>query len=246
MEVEQHMDYRNSGRKPGPIVYRFVTYAGKDYVVATIQFNGSDLVFVFDKDDYNAVSERAWHFASGHYISSAFQCGDGKRRELYLHNLVMGVDLFPGKGAKQSVDHINRNGLDNRKENLRIVSQSQQNINQPKKKRTVILPEGCPIKPDEIPKHIWYVRAQGQHGDRFAIEFKTEGICWKTTSSKAVSLQQKLEQANVKLAELYEQYAHLNPTSEDSTVKELKESFEAIVTGVWNEDLDSVWQIQDR
>jgi hypothetical protein len=232
MEVEYRTGYRNSGRKAGPIAYRFVTYGGKDYVVATIQFNGSDLEFVFDKDDYNAVSERAWHFASNAYVSSTYCCGDGKRRELYLHNLVMGVDLFPGKGAKQSVDHINRNGLDNRKENLRIVSQSQQNINQPKKKRTVILPETCGVKPDEIPKHIWYVRAQGQHGDRFAIEFKTEGICWKTTSSKAVSLQQKLEQAKGKVAELYETYPHLNPTYEDLTVKELKESFEAILTGV--------------
>lgn len=232
MEVEQYSGYRNSGRCPGPIDYRFITYNDKDYVVGTLQFNASDIQFVFDKEDFDKVSDRAWHFASGKYISSAFQCGDGKRRELYLHNLVMGVDLFPGKGATQTIDHINRNGLDNRKENLRLVSQSQQNMNQPKKKRNVILPEGCEIKADEIPKHIWYVRAQGQHGDRFAIEFKTEGICWKTTSSKAVSLQQKLEQAKVKLAELYEQYPHLNPAYEENTMKELNESFQEIIRNI--------------
>lgn len=225
MEVEQKSGYRNSGRKPGIIDYRFVHHNEKEYVVGTILCKNEPLQFVVDKEDYEVVSERAWHFASDHYISSAFQCGDGKRRELYLHNLVMGVDLFPGKGAKQSIDHINRNGLDNRKENLRLITQSEQNIHQVKKKRNVILPEGCPIKPDEIPKHIWYVRAQGQHGDRFAIEFKTEGICWKTTSSKAVSLQQKLNQAKVKLAELYLQYPHLNPDYEDPKVKELQESF---------------------
>jgi hypothetical protein len=229
MEVEQRSGYRNSGRRPGDIDYRFVTYNNKDYVIGTLLHNTNPVEFVFDKEEYESVSQRGWHFASNNYISSAFQCGDGKRRELYLHNLVMGVDLFPGKGAKQSIDHINRIGLDNRKENLRLITQSQQNIHQIKKKRNVILPEGCPIKPDEIPKHIWYVRAQGQHGDRFAIEFKTEGICWKTTSSKAVSLQQKLEQAKAKLAELYERYPQLNPTYEETKIQELEMSFHDII-----------------
>lgn len=229
MEVECRSGYRNSGRKPGQIDYKFSSFNNKEYVVGTVQFNNNDIQFVFDKEDYELVSQRAWHFASGKYISSAYACGDGKRRELYLHNLVMGVDLFPGKGPKESVDHINRNGLDNRKENLRIVTQSQQNINQPKKKRNVILPEGCTIKPDDIPKHIWYVRAQGQHGDRFAIEFKTEGICWKTTSSKKVTLQEKLEEAKAKLVELYEKYPHLNADYEEKNVKELNDSFNAII-----------------
>lgn len=229
MEVEQRSGYRNSGRRPGDIDYRFVTYNNKDYVIGTLLHNTNPVEFVFDKEDYESVSQRAWHFASNNYISSAFQCGDGKRRELYLHNLVMGVDLFPGKGAKQSIDHINRNGLDNRKENLRLITQSQQNIHQTKKKRNVILPETCGVKPDEIPKHIWYVRAQGQHGDRFAIEFKTEGICWKTTSSKSVSLQQKLEQAKAKLAELYEQYPQLNPTYEETKTQELEMLFHDII-----------------
>ena len=229
MEVEQRSGYRNSGRKPGAIDYRFVKHNEKEYVIGTILRNGEPIEFVFDKEDYESVSQRAWHFASEHYISSAFQCGDGKRRELYLHNLVMGVDLFPGKGAKQSIDHINRNGLDNRKENLRLITQSQQNIHQIKKKRNVILPENCGINPNDIPKHVWYVRAQGQHGDRFAIEFKTENICWKTTSSKAVSIQQKLAQAKLKLVELYEQYPHLNPSYEDAKVNELNETFQAIL-----------------
>jgi hypothetical protein len=229
MEVEQRSGNNNLGRKPGQVDYRFIVYKEKEYAVGTLLFQGMPLEFIIDKDDYTKVSERAWHFASNNYISSSYYCGDGKRRELYLHNLVMGLNLFPGKGAKESVDHINRNRLDNRKENLRILSQSLQNINQMKKKRNVILPEGSEINADSIPKHIWYVRANGQHGDRFAIEFKTEAICWKTTSSKSVSLKEKLEQAKVKLSELYLQYAYLDPNFEEKKIKELCDSFEEIV-----------------
>ena len=229
MELEIHSDYRNSGRKPGIIDYKFITYNNKEYVIGTIQYKSCDIQFIFDKEYYDIVSKRAWHFASDNYISSAYSCGDGKRRELYLHNLIMEVDLFPGKGQKETVDHINRNGLDNRKENLRIISQAQQIINQGKKKRNVILPEDCPINPDELPKHIWYVRANGLHGDRFAIEFKTEDICWKTTSSKKVTLIEKLSEAKVKLQELYFKYPYLNPNYENENSKELNESFNNIL-----------------
>lgn len=233
MEVEYRSGYNNSGRKPGMIDYRFVSYNDKDYVVGTILKNGMVVEFVFDKEDYDAVSQRAWHVQSNNYIASAFCCeSDGKRRELYLHNLVMNRDFFPGKGAKESVDHINRNGFDNRKENLRIISQSQQNINQTKKKRNVVLPTDSGIQPDEIPKHIWYVRAQGQHGDRFAIEFKSENICWKGTSSKKVSLKEKLEEAKKKLTELYLIYPHLNPDAEKLKIERLNKSFAEIISRV--------------
>lgn len=225
MEVEYRSGYNNSGRKAGMIDYRFVSYNDKDYVIGTILKNDLPIEFVFDKEDYDAVSERAWHVASG-YIGSSFCCeSDGKRRELYLHNLVMNRDFFPGKGAKESVDHINRNGFDNRKENLRILTQTQQNINQSKKKRNVILPNDCGINPDEIPKHIWYVRAQGQHGDRFAIEFKTENLCWKGTSSKKITLQEKLQEAKKKLLEFYSKFPHLNPDFEKEKIADLERSF---------------------
>jgi hypothetical protein len=47
------------------------------------------------------------------------------------------------------------------------------------------------------------------HGDRFCIELKTEGITWKTTSSKKVPIEEKLEQAKKKLEEFYEQFPYL-------------------------------------
>ena len=228
MDLEFKTGYRNSGRKPGIIDYNFVEYNQREYVVGTIQHNGDDVKFIFDKEDFPKIEKRPWHLSSGKYIGSTFYLDGGVKLELYLHNLIMDKITFDGKGTKETVDHINRNGLDNRKENLRIITQSQQNINQSKKTRNVVLPEECPIKSDEIPKHIWYVRANGLHGDRFAIEFKTEGICWKTTSSKKVDILQKLQDAKVKLQEFYLAYPYLNPDHEKRNIDELQKSFEEI------------------
>jgi hypothetical protein len=87
----------------------------------------------------------------------------------------------------------------------------------------------CGIRPEEIPKHIWYVQANGYHRDRFAIEFKTEGILWKSTSSKDVSLKEKLESAKKHLEILYAEYPQLDPKREDAVAKLLEESFQTIL-----------------
>jgi hypothetical protein len=218
------------GRPAGLIDYRDITYNSKDYTIGTLQFKGDDIQFIIDREDFDKIKDKCWHFTSDHYISNSVTY-EAKRKQLYLHNLIMNREGFPGKGATESVDHINRNGLDNRKENLRIVSQTQQNLNQSKKKRSVILPTGCPIVADDIPKHIWYVRANGMHGDRFAIEFKTEGLVWKSTSSKLVSIQEKLKQAKDKLQEFYLQYPYLNPENHlrVNEIELLQKSFEEIL-----------------
>lgn len=219
------------GRLPGLIDYRHITYNEKEYTVGTLRFNGNDINFVIDKEDFPLIENRSWHYASGKYISNGV-IHDNKRKELYIHNLVMNRLEHPGKGVTETVDHINNNGLDNRKENLRIVSQTEQNLYQGKKKRSIVLPEGFPINADDIPRHIWYVRANGLHGDRFAIEFKTEGIIWKSTSSKALTIQEKLNQAKQKLAELYIIYPHLNPDRPDrkKEIENLTSSFNNIVS----------------
>jgi hypothetical protein len=218
------------GRYPGLIHYRDVIYNNKEYIVGTIMFKKNMIEFVIDKDDFDKIKDRPWHYTSNNYISSSITI-NSIRKQLYLHNVIMNRTEFPGKGASESVDHINRNGLDNRKENLRIISQTEQNVNQSKKKRNVMLPPGCTINPDEIPRHIWYVRANGLHGDRFAIEFKTEKLIWKSTSSKTITLHEKLKLAKEKLKELYIEYPHLNPENIENKhyYNSLLESFKAIL-----------------
>lgn len=77
--------------------------------------------------DFDALSASRW---------GAVRCGgrwyvrrngkhDGKRVGIYMHRQIF--DLHPGDAPV--VDHINGDGLDNRRENLRVVTASENNMN---------------------------------------------------------------------------------------------------------------------
>jgi hypothetical protein len=187
-----------AGRKGISVVYKDV----EDYIEGTITSKGAPFIFKIDKEDLGKVQTRHWYAASGgNYVGCQITV-EGKRKILYLHNLIMNRLTFPGKGTTESVDHINRNGLDNRKSNLRVVSQSVQNMNRRGgRARRAELPEGCGINLEELPKHVWYIKANGAHGDRFGIDIKMRKIKWKSSSSKSMTLVQKLEETKEKLKE---------------------------------------------
>lgn len=221
---------RPAGRPSNDIVYKNIKYNENNYIVGKVVVKDSYKYFVIDKEDYTKIKDYSWHYTSNAYISHNINI-DGQIKALYLHNMVLSRLIFPGKGSKESVDHINRIGLDNRKENLRIISQSKQNLNQSRKKRRIELPEDSGLVADDIPKHIWYVKPNGSHGERFAIDLKTENITWKTTASKNVSLKSKLESAKEQLEIYYKLYSYLNPNNEDknSIIKELTDSYNEII-----------------
>lgn len=200
-----------------------------DAAVGIILFKGMGVEFAIDAADVSGVQEHRWHYTNNYIATTVTVTVDcsgtpvQKKRELYLHNFLM------KPRAHEAVQHISKNGVDNRRANLRLVDAGVLN-NQTKKKRNVELPILCGLKADQIPKHIWYVQANGYHRDRFAIEFKTEGILWKSTSSKDVSLQQKLDQAKERLKDLYEIYPHLDPKREEEEAAALDASFQALLT----------------
>ena len=90
----------------------------------------SGAIVLIDEEDYHIVSKYKWYeikaVRKGKYYTSYAIGKDGttnKRKTITMHRLIMGFpeDLF--------IDHINHNGLDNRKENLRVVTASENQKN---------------------------------------------------------------------------------------------------------------------
>lgn len=87
--------------------------------------NGS--ITLVDDEDFEKASKYSWYFHKGGY---AARSGTKPKdpHTIFLHHFVTGTDY------KYVVDHINGNRLDNRKENLRVVTQQQNSFNRPANK----------------------------------------------------------------------------------------------------------------
>lgn len=74
---------------------------------------------IVDMEDLPRLSRSRWsyHKRKNTYYAMSNITPDGVRKKVYMHHEVMGTPP-PGK----EIDHINGNGLDNRKENLRFCS----------------------------------------------------------------------------------------------------------------------------
>jgi hypothetical protein len=71
-----------------------------------------------DDDVYELVGRKKWRRDTKGYAVSSLGWVNGKKMEDKLHRLVMG--LSPGDGLV--VDHMNHDRLDNRRQNLRVVT----------------------------------------------------------------------------------------------------------------------------
>jgi|SaaInlStandDraft_4_1057021.scaffolds.fasta_scaffold05022_3 hypothetical protein len=124
--------------------------------------------------------------------------------DIFLHEVILAMDEGRQTLAERSTDailHLNRIGLDNRLANLRYNNATTKTYrNTKKKRRTVKFPKESGIKPKDIPTYIWYMKPNGTHGDRFSVVI--DNINWKTTSSKKISLIEKLDDAKEHLREL--------------------------------------------
>lgn len=79
--------------------------------------------FQISPEDYHFVKKYKWHSfgKNGSYIAASI-----KGRNVTIHSLLMGCCL---DRSKKWIDHKNRDGHDNRRENLRFCTPSQNNQN---------------------------------------------------------------------------------------------------------------------
>ena len=81
-------------------------------------------VAVVDDEDFEFVANHVWYSAKRRTRrENWYALGRLSGKATYMHRLIMGAK------AGDEVDHINGDGLDNRRANLRFVTRSQNNIN---------------------------------------------------------------------------------------------------------------------
>jgi len=141
-------------QKKGKFCSLFCNYKGKDHWIKKLllqQISNTKNIVLDDKtvkaiplgtktypkifalvdiDNYNLISKYYWHGKNSDCTFYAISRINGKR--VRMHRLILGLK----HDDRQQGDHINGNGLDNRRCNLRIVTEQQNRFNTRKRKGT--------------------------------------------------------------------------------------------------------------
>ncbi len=93
-------------------------------------------VTTVDDADLGLLSRYSWHavIQSGRWYARARLKGAVPYRHTYMHRVLLGIEWLSGPSVQ--VDHVNGDSLDNRRSNLRLANQSQNNCNRPTRSKT--------------------------------------------------------------------------------------------------------------
>lgn len=177
------------------------------YIEMFVNKDMSGMSFYFDYDDLDKVllfenKKLTWNFVKNikvtqrdvYYVSA--HIGNTTIR---IHQIIM------GNRENFTIDHIDRNPLNNRKYNLRFATKSEQLRNTCKrvrKKNTYKLPDE--INHIELPKYVYYSYLKRNKTDCFRIQCHPAqkiNSQWESSTSKNVSIHDKLKQTLQKLEE---------------------------------------------
>ena len=152
----------------------------------------------------------SWYMGNNGYISTTIRI-NGEKSFIYLHQLIMDVHDEDLTSFEKTVDHINCDKLDNRRDNLRLVNMSVQNSNRDKATRRS---DACEL-PDnlvqsDLPKYVIYRKEiLDKETNKSREYFYISGHpkldkTWETTKSNKISIKEKLKLAKLKLQQLDE------------------------------------------
>jgi len=177
-------------------------YCEKDTIVKLCEKSYKEIL-----DFENQINEKlTWYLLQNGYVCSRIP-KDGVI--LYIHQVITGC-YGNGKGtADISVDHIDRNPLNNTYGNLRTATQKMQQLNsfgiipgtkKERQQKARPLPEG--IQQSMMRKYVvYYYNVYNKEKNLSREYFRVEGHpkldkIWETTKSEKVSILEKLRQAN--------------------------------------------------
>lgn len=137
-------------------------------------------------DDYAHLADNKWtvyESSKTSYATRINYLGDNKKEKLYLHRVIMNAP----KGV--IVDHINGDGLDNRKENLRFATKSENLCNRSRTNgRIYDLPKGVTMdKRKKVKKYIVQVCFGGKC--QYRAYFETVGEAEEAYIEKSAKIQ---------------------------------------------------------
>lgn len=130
--------------------------------------------FWFDKEDYDKIKDYCWFINNKGYVYARSLENDGKH--LLQHQIILNAN-----GLK--VDHKNHNTIDNRKSNLRIVTQSENMMNQKLRNDNTSGITG-----------VTWDKRKNQWVARIAINYKRIHLGYFDTFEKAVKVRKEAEE----------------------------------------------------
>jgi hypothetical protein len=109
-----------------------------------------------DEQDAGLLMDHTWHVAARGkdqlYAETNYVHPDGRRSCILLHRLIL------SPGPWQHVDHVNHDGLDNRRRNLRLATASQNQGNQRPRPGTSSRFKGVHLRKDTLRWEAYFSR----------------------------------------------------------------------------------------
>jgi len=149
-------------------------------------------VALVDDADYERLNQWKWCAIKNHntwYATRYITKLDGKHTSISMHRVILGLK----NGDPRQCDHINHNGLDNQRENLRICTHAQNQHNRLSNKNTSSVYKGVSWHKNE---GCWLAKIRLNGKLKHLGHFDSEIEAAKAYDQKAM--------------ELFGEYAHVN------------------------------------